>query len=172
LPRQDRPLKIELKRLTDINTSDLIELMNQPLLQRHMPLLGDSFGEEECITFVDAKEKLWDEHGYGPWAFVVDGELAGWGGLQPEDGDAGIGLVIHPRFWGIGPELCKRIIRIGFEDMHLESLTMLLPPSRTRIKGILRLGFVEDGDVQVGGERFVRYRLHSHEAVKQRGGGR
>lgn len=118
-------MKIELKRLTDINTSDLIELMNQPLLQRHMPLLGDSFGEEECITFVDAKGKLWDEHGYGPWAFVVDGELAGWGGLQPEDGDAGIGLVIHPRFWGIGPELCKRIIRIGFEDMQLESLTMI-----------------------------------------------
>ncbi|MBI4429058.1 MAG: GNAT family N-acetyltransferase [Ignavibacteriales bacterium] len=162
-------MKIELKRLTDIDTSDLVDLMNQPLLRRHMPLLGNSFSEEDCIKFVEAKEKLWQEYGYGPWAFVVDGELAGWGGLQPEDGDADLALVIHPRFWGIGPHLCERIIRIGFEDMHLESLTMLLPPSRSIIKGILRLGFVEDGDAQVGGERFVRYRLHSHRAAKYRG---
>jgi hypothetical protein len=38
-------------------------------------------------------------------------------------------------------------------------VTILLPPSRTRVKGVLRLGFVPDGEVDIDGERFVRYRL-------------
>jgi [ribosomal protein S5]-alanine N-acetyltransferase len=41
----------------------------------------------------------------------------------------------------------------------LESVTILFPPTRTRIKGILRLGFQEDGEVEIEGERFIRYRL-------------
>lgn len=159
-------MKIELKRLTEIDTAALIELMNQPLLRRHMPLLGGLFGEADCIRFVQAKEKLWHDYGYGPWAFVGGGQLLAWGGLQPEKGDADLALVIHPRFWGIGPELCKRIIRTAFEDMHLESITILLPASRTRFKAILRLGFRRDGEVDVGGHRFLRYRLYSAQAAR------
>ena len=43
---------------------------------------------------------MWDEHGYGPWAFIINGEFAGWGGLQPEQGEADFALVLHPDFWG------------------------------------------------------------------------
>jgi ribosomal-protein-alanine N-acetyltransferase len=49
--------------------------------------------------------------------------------------------------------------------MGLRSVTILFPPTRTRVKGILRLGFQPDGEVQVGGERFIRYRLNA-EAVQ------
>lgn len=73
------PLDIELNRLTEVDKLDIIELMNHPLLKRHMPLLGDEFTEADCDAFVSDKEKLWAEHGYGPWAFLVDGKFAGWG---------------------------------------------------------------------------------------------
>lgn len=154
-------MRIEFKRLTEINKEDILDLMNQPLLHRHMPLLGDTFTEEDYEDFVAAKERMWEEYGYGPWAIVVDCKFAGWGGLQPENGEADLGLVLHPHYWGIGRILYEEIIEYAFKEMELESVTILLPPTRTRIKGVLRLGFEQEGEIDVGGERFIRFRLYS-----------
>jgi hypothetical protein len=44
--------------------------------------------------------------------------------------------------------------------MELESITILLPISRTRTKGIARLGFQADGEVEFDGVRFQRFRLY------------
>jgi len=152
-------LKIDFKRLTEIKHSEIIGLMNNPLVRRHLPLTRDDFGESECDAFVVAKERLWSEHGYGPWAFVIKGQFVGWGGLQPENGEADLGLVLDPNFWGIGKALCEEIIGRAFREMGFESVTVLLPATRIRIKGLLRLGFEEDGELTVGDERFSRYRL-------------
>jgi len=96
-----------------------------------------------------------------PWAFVIDGRFAGWGGLQPENGDADLALVLHPNYWGMGKAIYRRIIDEAFGEMNLNTVTALLPPTRTRIRGLLRLGFIQDGDVVIGQENFIRYRLES-----------
>ena len=71
----------------------------------------------DCEGFIAAKEQLWAEHGYGPWAFFVDGEFVGWGGLQPEDGEADLGMVLHPKHWGVGKALYDEVIRRAFGEM-------------------------------------------------------
>ncbi len=152
-------MQIEFKRLAEVDKADLVELHNNPLVRRQMPLFEGVFTEEDCDTFVIEKEKLWEEHGYGPWAFFIDNRFAGWGGLQPEGEDADLGLVLHPDYWGTGRALYEKVIERAFGDMGFDSVTILFPPSRTRIKGILRLGFKPDGEVEIGGERFIRYRL-------------
>lgn len=154
-----RRARIELQRLTQVAIPDLVELFNHPDVRRHLPLARDPFTPETCERFVATKERLWAEHGYGPWAFFVDGAFAGWGGLQPEGEDADFGLVLHPSYWGLGPVLCREILRRAFQEMRLASVTALLPPTRTRIRALFRLGFRPDGEMQVGGERFLRYRL-------------
>ena len=154
-------MEIEFKRLTEVNKSDIIELMNHPLLRRHMPLMSATFSEADCSTFIADKEKLWSEYGYGPWAFIVDGRFVGWGGLQPENGDADIALVLHPKSWGVGKAIYDEIIKQAFGVMGFESVTCLLPPTRIHIKGLFRLGFEQDGEVEYLGERFIRYRLHA-----------
>jgi len=53
--------------------------------------------------------------------------------------------------------------------MGFESVTVLLPPTRTRVRGLLRLGFAEDGEIEVGGERFLRFRLVKKARVKALG---
>jgi ribosomal-protein-alanine N-acetyltransferase len=146
-------------RLGEVDPAAIIELMNQPLVRRHMPLARDGFGPAECDRFVAAKERLWDEHGYGPWAFIIDGEFAGWGGIQSEGGEADVGLVLHPRHWGAGKVLYARIIAFAFDELGFSSVTALLPPSRTRVSGVLKLGFRPDGETTIAGERFIRYRL-------------
>lgn len=152
-------MNIEFKRLTEVKKSEIIELMNNQLVRRQMPLLRDGFSEKDCDKFIATKEQLWTEHGYGPWAFVINGQFAGWGGLQPDNGEADLALVLHPNYWGIGKVLYKEIISRAFGEMGLNSVIVLFPPTRTRIQGLLRLGFKEDKELTVGNERFIRYRL-------------
>ena len=152
-------MKLEFKRMSEIPCADYVTLNTNPLVMRQMPLSSADFDEAACREWVAGKEKIWDEHGYGRWAFVIDGKFVGWGGLQPEDGDVDLGIVLHPDAWGYGKAIYEEIIRRAFEEMGLESVTILFPPTRTRVKGVLRLGFQPDGEMEIGGERFIRYRL-------------
>ena len=151
--------EIVLTRLPLIDPADLIALMNDPQVRRHLPLARGPFGSAECASFVAAKEGLWAEHGYGPWGFMVNGVFAGWGGLQPEGDDVDLGLVLRPAYWGLGRVLAARFVAIAFEDLRAESVVVLLPPSRVRVSGIGRLGFRRDGALDVAGTHFHRYRL-------------
>ena len=152
-------MNIEFKRFTDVKKSAIIELMNNPLVRRQMPLLTDVFNEVAYDNFISSKELLWDKNGYGPMAIMIDGYFAGWGGLQTEDGEVDLALVLHPMYWGFGKILFRMMIEKAFNEMGKASITVLLPPSRTRIKGLLSLGFRRDGKKKVGNKIFLKYRL-------------
>lgn len=153
-------MNLEFKRLTAVDSQDIIALNNHPEVLRQMPLGSPNFDEAKAKEWVRQKEIQWDEHGYGPWAFFIDDEFAGWGGLQNEDGDADLAMVLHPRFWGSGKAIYEEIVKRAFTSMGQKSITILLPFSRTRLKGIARLGFQADGEVEFDGVRFQRFRLY------------
>ncbi|GAB1255598.1 hypothetical protein NBRC116494_01000 [Aurantivibrio plasticivorans] len=153
-------MNLRFKRLDEVEPSALIALMNNPAVRRQMPLTFDNFDEDDCNTFVAAKNTLWRDHGYGPWGFYIDNEFAGWGGLQPEHGDADFALVLHPRFWGAGKSIFTAVVNQAFTELDLPSITVLIPPSRTRIHGLRRLGFERDGELVITHTTFYRFRLH------------
>lgn len=155
--------EIEFADLSDVEEGQIIDLMNNEVVGQQMPLLADGFSVETCRAFLKAKKQLWDQHGYGPWAFLIKGEFAGWGGLQPEQGDADFALVLHPDFWGWGRKIFNKVKIHAFEEMNLSSITILFPPSRQNSKAITRMGFIEDGQLIVDGELFIRYRLNKHQ---------
>ncbi|MEO1088486.1 MAG: GNAT family N-acetyltransferase, partial [Acidobacteriota bacterium] len=113
-------MHLEFRRLREINRADIVALHKNPQVRRQMPLSDDDFDEAACEQWVAGKEEQWEKYGYGPWAFRVDGKFAGWGGLQYEAGDADLGLVLHPDYWGMGKTIYKKIIRLAFEEMGLE----------------------------------------------------
>ncbi|MGH1352956.1 MAG: GNAT family N-acetyltransferase [Methyloligellaceae bacterium] len=152
---------IQFVHLSEIEEEKIIELMNNEDVGRQMPLIGARFTHEQCSAFLQAKQQLWRQHGYGPYAFVIKGEFAGWGGLQPENGEADFALVLHPDFWGWGRKIFDRIKELAFKQMELSSFTILFPPGRTNSKAVFRMGFIEDGHLSVNGQVFVRYRLES-----------
>ena len=151
--------EIAFIRLTEVDPEAIMELVNDAAVRRHLPLARGHFGPAECEKFVAAKERIWKENGYGPWAFVIADEFIGWGGLQPEGDDVDVGLVLRRSYWGAGRGLYKRIIAYAFGELGLGSVIALLPPSRTRVAGMQRLGFRRDGEVVLEDERFLRYRL-------------
>ncbi len=151
---------IRFRRLPEVELDQIAELLNDPRVRRHLPLAQGHFGPRECARFVQSKERMWHEHGFGPWAFVRDGQFIGWGGLQPEGDDVDVGLVLRPDCWGLGRQLYERIVSFAFRDLDLDSVIAMLPPSRLRGGGLNRLGFEPDGEAVLSGERFVRFRLH------------
>jgi len=151
--------EIEFVQLFEIRQEQIIDLMNNEMVGKQLPLLAGGFSVENCQTFLKAKQQLWEVHGYGPWAFLINGAFAGWGGLQPEHGDADFALVLHPEFWGWGRKIFNKVKDRAFNQMNLSSITILFPPSRSNSKAITRLGFVEDGELTVDGELFEKFRL-------------
>jgi RimJ/RimL family protein N-acetyltransferase len=151
--------RITFRRLDDVSPDVIIELMNDPDVRRHLPLARGHFGMPEYARFIAAKERIWHENGYGPWAFVLNDEFVGWGGIQPEGDDVDLGLVLRKIFWGAGQILYRRFLDYAFGELGVDSVITLLPPSRTRVAGMRRLGFREDGEVMIEGELFIRYRL-------------
>jgi [ribosomal protein S5]-alanine N-acetyltransferase len=144
--------------LREISKSELIELMNHPLVKRHMPLTNE-FGEADYNAFISNKEKMWEIHGYGPWAFFIDGKCIGWGGLQPFGGDVEIALVLSPDKWGYGKMIYKKIIHWAFYDNGLPSIIILFPLTRRCSKALVKMGFKADGKIEIDGIAFLRYRL-------------
>ena len=151
---------LTLARLTEVDPADLIELMNDSRVRRHMPLAAGSFGGDDCAGWVAAKEAMWRDHGYGPWAFLVDGVFAGWGGLQPEGNDVDLALVLRPAFWGHGRAIAERVLAEAFGPLGFDDVTVLLPPTRGTA-AVRRFGFRPDGEVEVAGRTFLRFRLGS-----------
>ena len=153
--------RIQFVHLDTIAPADLVALMNLEPVGRYLPLLTGPFSLADAAAFLQAKQRMWDDHGYGPWAFLIDGTFAGWGGLQPEQGDADMALVLHPNYWGWGRRIFTRVRDQAFSEMGLPSFTVLLPPSRRTATAVTRLGFVKDGELRVGAQVFLRFRLHS-----------
>lgn len=150
---------IEFVRLTDVSLEDIVSHMNDRRVAEHMPLLTSKWTHEDAKEFVSTKEGTWRRDGLGHWAILSDGAYVGWGGFQKEGDEWDFGLVLKPSHFGLGVRLAKKAVQFARADERIPFVTFLLPPSRTRLGGLARLGarFVEE--VERDGVPFLKYRL-------------
>lgn len=151
--------EITFARLTAVSIDAVVALLNEPRNARHMPLAGDRFTAESAAEWVATKDAQWDSAGYGPWAILIDGRFAGWGGFQAEANGADFALVLAPEFWGYGEAVARRALAIGFDELGLTEVLIALPYSRNPDRVVARFGFEPDGDVAYGDAHFRQYRL-------------
>lgn len=150
---------IELVRLPSVDVPAVMGLLNEPRNARHMPLVGEPFTRETTAAWMADKDDQWRAHGYGPWAILVEGEFAGWGGFQAEEDGPDFGLVLLPRFWGHGARIAELMLHLGFEELGFDAVMIALPYSRSAGRVVARWGFHADGQVVYAGAAFRRYRL-------------
>ena len=150
--------RIGFVRLTEVPLAAVLALLNEPRNARHMPLSGE-FTDESAAQWVAAKDGQWDVKGYGPWAVLVDGRLAGWGGFQREENGADFALVLSPQYWGLGAEVARAALDRGFGELGLDEVTIALPYSRNPARVVARFGFIPAGEVIHDGAPFRQYRL-------------
>lgn len=157
-PSTSARTRIEFVRLTEVPLSAVMTLLNEPRNARHMPLAGKS-SEASAAEWVQEKDRQWELHGYGPWAILVDGEFAGWGGFQKEENGADFALVLRPEQWGRGAEITCAALQRGFDQLGLDDVSIALPLTRSPTRAVARFGFVPEGEVTYGGSSFRQYRL-------------
>ena len=145
-----------LHPLSDIPNQAWRALWRHPDVIRHMPLATENWSDGALSEWVQGKDAQWKVNGYGPWAIRIDGVFAGWGGFQKEAGEADLALVLLPAFWGYGPVLVRAFLRRR-PELGIGAVSILLPPSRTRVRGLARLGFGFDGEVEYEGRRFLKF---------------
>ena len=162
-------MSVTFSRLPEAPFEDVYRLINEPRNARHMPLFSP-FTREEAKDWIAGKDRQWVDYGYGPWAFYIDGEFAGWGGFQREDDGADFGLVLLPEFWGRGLEIGRVALSRGFTDFDFDEVYALLPLTRNSDRAMARLGFEPLGVIDYDEIPFRQYRL-SRDRWELRGGG-
>ena len=139
----------------------VMEQMNDARVRRHLPLATGTFDEAAYESFISGKQAMWSEHGYGPWAFFIGDRYAGWGGLQPDDGEAELALVLCPWAFGYGRLIAAKVIDWGFRELDLERILIYLPESRSVERFLSRYGCIRDGGVTFDGKVFTRHCLYA-----------
>lgn len=145
--------RITFHALSEIAPGDLVRLFNDPRVRRHMPLADALWDEAGVRDWAKGKDAQWQENGYGPWGIRIDGTFVGWGGFQKEGDEADLGLVLLPAYWGFGAMIFRELVRRA-REMRLSNVTLMLPPSRVRMKGLARLGFTPAGECAYDGTGF------------------
>lgn len=151
--------RLTFTRLPAVPAAEIIAHMSDPRVARHMPLLTFTWDRARLAEFVAAKEACWHRDGLGHWAILCNGTYVGWGGFQKEGGEWDFGLVLKPEAFGLGPRIVARSLAIARSDPRIPFVTFLLPPSRTRLAALTRLGATNLGEVNHDGARFLKFRL-------------
>lgn len=150
---------IAFTRLGEIDIVEITAHMSDPRVAAHMPLLTGRWDDAASRAFVEAKEARWREDGLGHWAILCDGAYVGWGGFQKEGDEWDYGLVLKPDRFGLGARITSKALEFARSDVRISFVTFLLPPSRKKLGALERIGARFVGEVDHGGETFLKYRL-------------
>ena len=152
-------MKIDLNPLETASSNELLELLNDPKVTRHMPL-AEIVDSEWIESWKRSKSNLWPTPNHGPWAVYLDGRFAGWAGLQPdEDNSAELAVVLHTWAWGSGSEITQHVLERWRSFMPSHKVFVYLPTSRKAGQIADRLGMTFDKRVELGQTTFERFEL-------------
>lgn len=158
---------ITFARLSEIDPGEIAAHMSDPRIAAHLPLLTPDWDDAAVAAFVSAKEAYWSRDGLGHWAILSDGDYAGWGGFQKEDGEWDFGLVLKPERFGLGLRIMRKALAFAIADTRIPYVTFLLPPSRKNLGALKRLGAIFVGETDYDGATFLKYRLETRNAPQQ-----
>lgn len=153
--------EITFVRLSEVELAEIAAHMSDPRVAEHMPLLTFVWDDATTAEFVAEKERCWTRDGLGHWAFLADGRYVGWGGLQKEGDEWDLGLVLRPDAFGLGRRISGKVIEFAVGDARIPYVTFLLPPSRTKLGALERLGAELVGEVEYDGATFLKFRLET-----------
>jgi len=117
--------KIEYIHFSQVNPEQLLEILNDALLRKHL-VAHAVFDTTSIREWMDQKIQSDSVPGCRVRAVSIDGELAGWCGIQPDDSGFEIAIVLSQRFWGSGISVFKALMRwareLGHQDIKFHLL--------------------------------------------------
>lgn len=151
---------IEFPSLSQVDPNALMSVLNEDVLRVHL-VDHDYFDAESIRAWVEGKTKVDAQPGCRIRAVQIDGDVAGWCGIEPDDGSFELSIVIAQRFWGSGLSIFRTLVKWADELEHKEVLFRLLD-SRREYKMLKKMAKRVDQS-EWSGRQFTTY----HFSVEQ-----
>ncbi len=117
--------EIEYSLFGNVNPEEMMGIVNEDSLRVHL-IDHPYFDVISLQAWMEEKIRIDSTQGCRIRAVYVDGELAGWCGIQPDDNGFELAIVITKKFWGFGIPIFKTLMRWANELGHKEVLFHLL----------------------------------------------
>lgn len=100
---------IEYIKFEEVNPSEFIPLLNKDKLREHL-IDHHLFDLELVKSWMASKIEVDASNGCKVRAILIDANLAGWCGIQLENGKYEIAIVIDESYWGVGIKIFQEIM--------------------------------------------------------------
>lgn len=139
---------IEFLNFNQVNPEDFMEILNEDSLRTH--LIDHSYFDSSSLQiWMEEKIDLDAIQGCRIRAVSINGVLAGWCGIQPDDNGFELAIVISQKFWGFGITIFKTLICWAKEIGHKEVVFHLLD-SRPEYQAIKKISSKVSKTEQLG----------------------
>ena len=147
---------IEFLPFNQVGSDDLMAILNEDCLRTHL-IDHPYFDSASVQIWMADKIKVDAMPGCRVRAVSINGVLAGWCGIQPDDDSVELAIVISQQFWGFGRAIFKSLIGWANELGHTEVVFHLLD-SRPEYKALDKIAINVHKTEQLG-RCFTTYRL-------------
>tara|TARA_A100000172_G_C3005278_1_gene97740 strand:- start:189 stop:653 length:465 start_codon:yes stop_codon:yes gene_type:complete len=147
---------VEFVGLERVDPEALLAVMNEEALRRH--LVDHAYFDASSISeWVREKRALDALPGCRVRAIRVDGRLAGWCGIQPDDDGVELAVILSREAWGLGIAVFRTLMGWAREFGHEEVVFHLLG-SRPEYRSLKRMAH-EVHETELMGRCFTTYHL-------------
>lgn len=147
---------IEYADLQALDRLELLALLNKEKIRAHL-VAHAQFDATSLEAWIADKVKVDTAQGCRVRGIKVKGAVAGWCGIQFEDGAYELAIVLDAAYWGIGMRVFKELMGWAAELGHASVVLHLLntrPESRFLKKIALRVS-----ETTLFGQKYTRYTL-------------
>jgi len=117
--------EIKYVRLEELNPEDLRMLLNKRRIREHL-IEHKLFDSNTIMSWIQEKYEMDCTEGCRVRGIVSNNSIAGWCGIQFEDGKYEIAIVLDDKFWGIGKKVFNDTFSWAKELGHNEVFIHLL----------------------------------------------
>ena len=148
--------EIEFLCLNQVNPEEFMVVVNEDALRTHL-IDHPYFDATSIQAWMEDKIKTDSIQGCRIRAEFIDGALAGWCGIQPDDNGFELAIVISQKFWGFGISIFKILMRWAKELGHKEILFHLLE-SRPEYRALNKIA-TKVHKTELAGRCFTTYHV-------------
>ncbi len=147
---------VDYLKFNEINPADFLPLLNSQKIRRHL-VEHELFTLETLTAWMNSKMDVDSASGCRVRAIVCDAELAGWCGIQLEEGKYEIAIIIDDQFWGLGKQVFQELMgwakELGHDEVSIHFLHTR--PEYKFLKKIAR----KTHETVLFGQKFTTYLL-------------